>query len=198
MLVVPWHLKITEERNYKILHCRFFSFFFSSTSSSSPDLFQFVSPPVSLGILLPPSLHFSAPLFIVFLHSCFAFCSLHPSLFLFFPLLPCFSPASLSPLSPLSCNPLPSSHTKHTLTSANLPDSPAGQLCFSVLIGVVFLLFHGSINKLFYICEVGGAAGLDQQEKLQNTNITVCMKLKVDLQHTERLPRCLLWRQTLF
>lgn len=91
-------------------------------------------------------------------------------------------PASLPPcLSLPHFTALPSTHANTHLDLNSLPHSPTGQLCFSVLIGPVFLLLHGSINKLFHGWEVRGAAGLGHQETLQYTNMQAGKQTQIQI-----------------
>lgn len=113
----------------------------------SMSQFVFINLPLSC-LPLYPTLYF-------FINSCVSplhlvLCLLHLS-----PLL--FSQAHQFPIPHLLSLPLFLPHfaaailnTNTHLDLSSLPHSPIGKLCFSVLIGPVFLLFHVFISKFFH------------------------------------------------
>lgn len=134
-------------------------------------LLYYLHPTASL--LSTPSFYFS--LLIIVPPLCLVLCLRHVSPLLF-PLLSICS-SSQSPIPPPSLSiphftALPFAHTNPHLDLNSLLHSPTGQLCFSVLIGPVFLLLHGAINKLFHGWKVRRAAGLVKQETVVHKHVS--------------------------
>lgn len=162
-----YHPYLTTHLLFHLFHFLYLPFCFVFIPPSSPSFFSFTLttlfhylfdqfPPCYL-VLFPPLPFFPS----IISSSAFVL----PLSFPFHtPLTPFFSPTLSHCLSHFAA--LLSAHLNTHLDLISLPESPTGELCFSALIGLVFLLFRVPINNLFHGWKVKGAAGLSHEKKL--------------------------------